>query len=72
MILFELECKFAKVANVLDCRYWRSNLPRLEEIKLKVDPTDVFSNPQSVRPKGSPPDPPPVVLKRKGLIGKFC
>ena len=32
--------------------YWRSNLPRLEEIKAKVDPADVFHNPQSVRPAG--------------------
>lgn len=32
--------------------YWRYNLPRLEEIKGKWDPQDVFSNPQSVRPFG--------------------
>ncbi|KAK3938847.1 FAD-linked oxidoreductase sord [Diplogelasinospora grovesii] len=31
--------------------YWMSNLPRLEEIKAKWDPKDVFHNPQSVRPK---------------------
>lgn len=30
--------------------YWRSNLPRLEQIKTDVDPLDVFHNPQSVRP----------------------
>jgi FAD binding domain/Berberine and berberine like len=30
--------------------YWRYNLPRLEEIKTKYDPNDVFHNPQSVRP----------------------
>ncbi|KAK3707327.1 hypothetical protein LTR37_012171 [Vermiconidia calcicola] len=30
--------------------YWRSNLPRLEEIKADWDPTQVFRNPQSVRP----------------------
>jgi len=30
--------------------YWRTNLPRLEQIKTAVDPTDVFHNPQSVRP----------------------
>lgn len=32
--------------------YWRSNLPRLEKIKMQVDPKDVFHNPQSVRPGG--------------------
>lgn len=32
--------------------YWRSNLPKLEKIKGKVDPKDVFHNPQSVRPNG--------------------
>ena len=32
--------------------YWRHNLPRLEEIKGRWDPRDVFSNPQSVRPFG--------------------
>jgi hypothetical protein len=31
--------------------YWRGNLERLERIKAKVDPRDVFWNPQSVRPK---------------------
>ncbi|KAH8598199.1 hypothetical protein B0O99DRAFT_650521 [Bisporella sp. PMI_857] len=31
-------------------QYWRENLPRLEQIKAKIDPNDVFSNPQSVRP----------------------
>lgn len=30
--------------------YWRSNLPRLEMIKRSVDPSDLFHNPQSVRP----------------------
>lgn len=33
--------------------YWRTNLPRLEEIKAAVDPGDVFHNPQSVSPAGS-------------------
>ena len=33
--------------------YWRTNLPRLEQIKKQVDPLDVFHNPQSVRPAGS-------------------
>lgn len=30
--------------------YWGSNLPRLEQIKRKWDPRDVFHNEQSVRP----------------------
>lgn len=30
--------------------YWGSNLPKLEQIKRKVDPEDIFHNPQSVRP----------------------
>lgn len=30
--------------------YWGSNLPRLEQIKRKWDPVDMFHNPQSVRP----------------------
>ncbi|TAQ90048.1 hypothetical protein B7494_g1626 [Chlorociboria aeruginascens] len=33
--------------------YWGANLPRLERIKREVDPQDVFSNPQSVRPAKS-------------------
>jgi hypothetical protein len=33
--------------------YWRYNLPKLEEIKAKYDPRDVFHNPQSVRPAGA-------------------
>lgn len=33
--------------------YWGSNLERLEIIKAKIDPTDVFHNPQSVRPAGA-------------------
>lgn len=33
--------------------YWRTNLPRLEQIKGIVDPGDVFHNPQSVKPAGS-------------------
>lgn len=44
-------------------QYWRSNLPRLEQIKKQVDPKDVFSNPQSVRLEGSPPDKPFVRTK---------
>ncbi|OBT95974.1 hypothetical protein VE01_06774 [Pseudogymnoascus verrucosus] len=34
-------------------QYWRTNLPRLEQIKAVVDPGDVFHNPQSVSPAGS-------------------
>ncbi|KAK3940232.1 FAD-binding domain-containing protein [Diplogelasinospora grovesii] len=30
--------------------YWGTNLPALEGIKLKWDPSDIFHNPQSVRP----------------------
>ena len=30
--------------------YWGSNLPRLQRIKAIVDPSDVFHNPQSVKP----------------------
>ncbi|KAF8521773.1 hypothetical protein BU17DRAFT_87677 [Hysterangium stoloniferum] len=30
--------------------YWGSNLPLLQQIKATIDPTDVFHNPQSVRP----------------------
>ncbi|KAJ9161564.1 FAD-binding domain-containing protein [Coniochaeta hoffmannii] len=30
--------------------YWGPNLPRLEQIKKRWDPSDVFHNPQSVRP----------------------
>jgi len=30
--------------------YWRENLPKLQSIKTKVDPKDIFHNPQSVRP----------------------
>jgi len=33
--------------------YWRSNLPRLQMIKRFVDPSDLFHNPQSVRPARS-------------------
>ncbi|KAF2261924.1 FAD-binding domain-containing protein [Lojkania enalia] len=33
--------------------YWNDNLPRLQEIKAAIDPTNVFQNPQSVRPAGA-------------------
>ncbi|KAL5352732.1 hypothetical protein ACLOAV_002680 [Pseudogymnoascus australis] len=33
-------------------QYWRTNLPRLEQIKAVVDPGDVFYNPQSVSRAG--------------------
>lgn len=36
-------------------QYWRTNLPRLEQIKAVVDPGDVFHNPQSVVPAGFTP-----------------
>ena len=55
--------------------YWGSNLPRLEQLKKQLDPTDVFHNPQSVRPAGSQsasptlPLPPPAQAE-KGH-GKF-
>lgn len=34
-------------------QYWEGNLPMLEGIKSKWDPTDVFHNPHSVRPAGA-------------------
>lgn len=34
-------------------KYWRGNLERLEMVKEKFDPGDVFRNPQSVRPAGT-------------------
>ncbi|RSL72546.1 hypothetical protein CEP53_001012 [Fusarium sp. AF-6] len=32
-------------------KYWGSNLPRLEKIKAAVDPNDLFSTPQNVKPR---------------------
>ena len=29
--------------------YWESNYPKLQQIKAKLDPRNVFSNPQSVK-----------------------
>ncbi|RSL44970.1 hypothetical protein CEP54_014474 [Fusarium duplospermum] len=34
-------------------KYWGNNLARLEKIKSVVDPKDVFSTPQGVKPRGS-------------------
>lgn len=34
-------------------QYWVGNLPRLEDVKSKWDPNDVFHNPQSVRPSAA-------------------
>ncbi|OBT44808.1 hypothetical protein VE00_04960 [Pseudogymnoascus sp. WSF 3629] len=45
-------------------QYWRTNLPRLEQIKAIVDPGDVFHNPQSVSPAGS------TVRVSKLVVGK--
>jgi FAD/FMN-containing dehydrogenase len=33
-------------------KYWGKNLARLEKIKTTVDPKDVFSSPQGVKPRG--------------------
>ena len=35
--------------------YWGDNLPKLEQLKRKYDPGDVFHNPQSVRPAAASP-----------------
>ncbi len=34
--------------------YWGGNVEKLERIKAEIDPLDVFSNPQSVRPAKKP------------------
>ncbi|KAM0321657.1 hypothetical protein ACHAQA_010013 [Verticillium albo-atrum] len=34
-------------------KYWGSNLPRLERIKAVVDPNDLFSSPQNIKPRRS-------------------
>lgn len=34
-------------------RYWGANLPRLETIKAQIDPDDIFSTPQYVKPATS-------------------
>ncbi|OBT76709.1 hypothetical protein VF21_03920 [Pseudogymnoascus sp. 05NY08] len=53
-------------------QYWRTNLPRLEQIKANIDPGDVFHNPQSVRPAGSTGSlSRPVVGKRAKLRSFF-
>ncbi|KIW04205.1 uncharacterized protein PV09_04513 [Verruconis gallopava] len=52
--------------------YWRTNLPRLESIKLKWDPEDVFHNPQSVRPGGNDViSTPKVVYKKAGFLARL-
>jgi hypothetical protein len=51
--------------------YWRTNLPRLEQIKAAVDPGDVFHNPQSVRPAGSAAAPTQTSRRRTGGIKAF-
>ena len=57
--------------------YWRYNLPKLEEIKAKYDPNDVFHNPQSVKPaKLETADSPPAVepaqpVKKQSLSDKL-
>jgi hypothetical protein len=56
--------------------YWRTNLPRLQQIKSEVDTKDVFHNPQSVPLAGTPvPTVPPVIPKRGTTslrISKLC
>jgi len=56
--------------------YWRTNLPRLEQIKAVVDPGDVFHNPQSVRPLGLRASLSSDVIekpaKRRSLLARLC
>jgi FAD/FMN-containing dehydrogenase len=56
--------------------YWRTNLPRLENIKAVVDPGDVFHNPQSVNPAGSEVKLSKAVVgkpaKRRSLLARIC
>jgi FAD/FMN-containing dehydrogenase len=56
--------------------YWRTNLPRLEQIKAIVDPGDVFHNPQSVSPAGSTRrlTTPAVeeTIERRSLLARMC
>ncbi|CAJ2512188.1 Uu.00g052030.m01.CDS01 [Anthostomella pinea] len=49
--------------------YWRSNLDRLEIIKAKYDPKDVFHNWQSVRPNGEDVLTPAVLQQPSDLSG---
>jgi hypothetical protein len=51
--------------------YWRTNLPRLEQIKAVVDPTDVFHNPQSVQPAGSTVNPANAPKQRRSLMARI-
>ncbi|KAE8320564.1 hypothetical protein BDV39DRAFT_213361 [Aspergillus sergii] len=44
-----LGCPDPKMANAQQ-KYWRQNLPRLEELKATLDPKDTFHNPQGILP----------------------
>ena len=50
--------------------YWGTNLPRLEQLKRKYDPEDIFHNPQSVRPAVSAEITKQQGEKQKGLWTK--
>ncbi|ELR04311.1 hypothetical protein VC83_06007 [Pseudogymnoascus destructans] len=52
-------------------QYWRTNLPKLEQIKAVVDPGDVFHNPQSVRPAGSTGRPSKLVVGKRAKWRSF-
>jgi hypothetical protein len=57
--------------------YWRTNLPRLQQIKSVVDPRDIFHNPQSVPLAGTPaprsaPKTARVRVSVHKLLAKFC
>ncbi|KNG86343.1 putative glucooligosaccharide oxidase [Aspergillus nomiae NRRL 13137] len=44
-----LGCPDPKMADAQQ-KYWRQNLPRLEELKATLDPKDTFHNPQGILP----------------------
>lgn len=52
-------------------QYWRTNLPRLEQIKAVIDPGDVFHNPQSVSPVGSTGRVAKLVLRKRAKLRYF-
>ncbi|KAH8743721.1 hypothetical protein BGZ57DRAFT_338891 [Hyaloscypha finlandica] len=57
--------------------YWRTNLPRLQQIKSQVDPRDVFHNPQSVPLAGTPaPTSAPTMaiarVRVRKVLAKLC